>query len=129
MPRVVHFEIHAAEPERAIRFYSELFGWQFSKFAGPMDYWLIVTGPKEQAGIDGGLIRRMGGAPVDGQAVNAYVCTVDVPSIDASLSAALRSGATPALGKMPIPGVGWLAYLKDTEGNIFGIMQADPSAN
>lgn len=128
MPRVVHFEIHAAEPERAIRFYRELFGWQFNKFAGPMDYWLIVTGPKEQAGIDGGLIRRMGGAPVDGQGVNAYVCTVDVPSIDASLSAALQSGATPAVGKMPIPGVGWLAYLKDTEGNIFGIMQADPSA-
>jgi predicted enzyme related to lactoylglutathione lyase len=29
---------------------------------------------------------------------------------------------------MPIPGVGWLAYCKDTEGNIFGLMQADPKA-
>jgi hypothetical protein len=29
---------------------------------------------------------------------------------------------------MPIPGVGWLAYAKDTEGNIFGMMQRDPAA-
>jgi predicted enzyme related to lactoylglutathione lyase len=29
---------------------------------------------------------------------------------------------------MPIPGMGWLAYCKDTEGNIFGMMQGDPNA-
>jgi predicted enzyme related to lactoylglutathione lyase len=29
---------------------------------------------------------------------------------------------------MPIPGMGWLAYVKDTEGNIFGMMQSDPAA-
>jgi hypothetical protein len=33
-----------------------------------------------------------------------------------------------ALAKMPIPGVGWLAYVKDTEGNLFGMMQNDPNA-
>jgi hypothetical protein len=29
---------------------------------------------------------------------------------------------------MPIPGIGWLAYCKDTEGHIFGIMHPDPAA-
>jgi hypothetical protein len=29
---------------------------------------------------------------------------------------------------MPIPGVGWLAYFEDTEGHIFGVMQADTTA-
>jgi hypothetical protein len=29
---------------------------------------------------------------------------------------------------MAITGVGWLAYAKDTEGNIFGMMQNDPAA-
>ena len=29
---------------------------------------------------------------------------------------------------MPIPTVGWLAYGKDTEGNLFGMMQADAAA-
>lgn len=126
MPRVVHFEIHADEPERAMRFYRELFGWQFNKWAGPQDYWLVVTGSKEEPGIDGGLIRRQGA--IDGQAVIAYVCTVDVRSVDATVNSALKLGGTKALEKMPIPGVGWLAYLKDTESNVFGIMQADPSA-
>jgi len=33
-----------------------------------------------------------------------------------------------ALEKMPVPGVGWLAYAKDTEGNIFGVLQPDQAA-
>jgi predicted enzyme related to lactoylglutathione lyase len=33
-----------------------------------------------------------------------------------------------AVPKMPIPGIGWLAYVKDTEGNLVGVMENDPSA-
>ena len=126
MPRVIHFEIHAEKPERAIQFYKDLFGWEFTKWEGPMPYWLVKTGSAPQPGIDGGLIQRRG--PIDGQAVIAYVCTIDVPSLDASLQKAQAIGGTLALGKMPIPGVGWLTYCKDPEGNIFGMMQADPKA-
>ena len=126
MPRVVHFEIHAADPERAVNFYTTLFGWTFQKWEGPMDYWLVTTGPDNQPGINGGLVRRQG--EIDGQAVIAYVCTVDVENLDASVQTALDNGGQIALPKMPIPGVGWLAYCKDTEGNIFGMMQNDPNA-
>ena len=77
MPRVVHFEIHAENPERARKFYGDLFGWEFAQFGGPMDYWIIRTGSEGQPGIDGGLVRRVGAPPVGGQPVNAYVCTVD----------------------------------------------------
>jgi predicted enzyme related to lactoylglutathione lyase len=128
MPRVIHFEIHADDPDRARKFYGDLFGWEFSRFGGPMDYWIIRTGSEGQPGIDGGIMRRMGAPPVDGQAVNAYVCTVDVDQLDQALDKALAIGATPAAPKMPIPGIGWLAYVKDPEGNIFGMMQADPTA-
>lgn len=128
MPRVVHFEIHASEPERLIRFYSELFGWKFNKWSGPHDYWLITTGSREEPGIDGGLLRRRGGAPSDGQAVNAFICTVDVKSVDTTVSSAQKLGGTTAVEKMAVPGVGWLAYLKDTDGNIVGVMQNDPAA-
>lgn len=128
MPRVIHFEIHAHDPARAIRFYEQLFGWQFSRWEGPMEYYLIRTGESAAPGIDGGLIARQGGAPADGAAVNAYVCTVDVDSVDASLAALGKLGGTLALPKMAIPGIGWLAYGKDTEGNILGLMQADPTA-
>ena len=126
MPRVIHFEVHAENPERAISFYQSLFGWEFTKWNGPVDYWVIKTGQAGQPGIDGGLIRRHG--TIDGTAVIAYVCTVDVANLDASVARAAELGGTQALPKMPIPGVGWLAYIKDTEGNIVGIMQADSAA-
>jgi uncharacterized protein len=128
MSRVMHFEIHASNPERAIDFYKKVFGWTFQKWEGPMPYWLVTTGPEGEPGINGGLLARQGGEPVDGQAVNAYVCTVGVDQIDASISKAQSSGATVAVPKMPVPGVGWLAYFKDTEGNIFGMLQPDQNA-
>lgn len=126
MSRVVHFEIHAADPARAITFYEKVFNWNFQKWDGPMDYWMVITGSDDQPGINGGLVRRMG--EIDGQAVIAYVCTVDVAKLDNSIAAVEANGGTIALAKMAVPGVGWLGYCKDTEGNIFGMMQADPAA-
>jgi predicted enzyme related to lactoylglutathione lyase len=136
MSRVVHFEIHAENPERAVSFYKDLFGWTFTKWDGPMEYWMILTasehgrttGDKPAEGINGGLVRRRGPAPMPGQAVNAYCCTVDVANLDASLTKAQSLSATIAVPKMAIPGVGWLAYIIDTEGNILGMMQNDPAA-
>jgi uncharacterized protein len=128
MPRVVHFEIHAENPERAIAFYQGIFGWSFQKWAGPMDYWLIGTGSDEERGINGGMVRRMGPPPIEMQAVNAYCCTVQVPAIDEYIAKIIVAGGPVVVPKMPIPGVGWLAYFKDTEGNIVGVMQPDPTA-
>jgi len=126
MARVVHFEVHADDPERALRFYSDTLDWQFRKMDGDTDYWLITTGPSGEPGIDGGLLRRP--VPVDGQAVDAFVCTVCVTSLDRTLEKVTGSGGILAVPKMPIPGVGWLAYATDTEGNVFGMMQPDPGA-
>jgi uncharacterized protein len=126
MSRVVHFEIHADSPDRAIQFYTTVFGWTFTRWPGGEDYWLITTGFKEDPGIDGGMIKRK--VHSDGTAVIAYVCTIDVKSLDDTLAKVALSGGVTVIPKRPIPGVGWLAYSKDTEGNIFGIMQADPSA-
>lgn len=126
MPRVLHFEIHASDPERGIKFYEKVFGWTFQKWEGPMDYWLITTGPDSEPGINGGLMRRQG--EIDGQAVIAYVCTIGVADLDVSMATVEANGGKVALPKMPIPGMGWLAYYKDTEGNIFGMMEPDESA-
>jgi predicted enzyme related to lactoylglutathione lyase len=93
-----------------------------------MDYWLIVTGPDGTPGINGGLMPRRGAAPAEGQAVNAYVCTVGVEAVDAAVAKSLTLGGTVALPKMPIPGVGWLAYIKDPDGNILGLLQPDEKA-
>jgi uncharacterized protein len=128
MSRVVHFEIHAEDPDRAVQFYTALFNWQIQKWDGPAEYWLIRTGSPEERGIDGGLMRRRGPSPVDGQAVNAYPCTTVVTDLDAMVKRAVGLGGVIVVPKMPIPGLAWLAYAKDTEGNIFGMMQNDPGA-
>jgi predicted enzyme related to lactoylglutathione lyase len=128
VPRVIHFEIHAEEPRRAIKFYETVFGWTFHQWPGAWEYWLATTGPKGEPGIDGGLILRRGDPPVEGQAVNAFVCTLDVPDADAAVEAAVKAGGSVAVAKLAVPGVGWLAYVKDTEGNILGVMQTDSAA-
>ena len=61
-------------------------------------------------------------------AVSAYVCTTGVENLDAMLAKAVAAGGTVAVPKMPIPTMGWLAYCKDTEGNLFGMMQMDANA-
>ena len=127
MPRVVHFEIHATEPEVLVRFYTELFGWMIKRW-GDVPYWLVETGTAAQAGINGGLLQRRGPPPADGQSVNAFVCTVEVSSVDQYFARALELRGTAAVPKMAIPTVGWLAYVKDPDGNLLGLMQPDPEA-
>ncbi len=126
MARVVHFEIHATDPEASRAFYGSLFGWTFRQF-GTMPYWTIATG--DGPGIDGGLLQRQGSGPTSGQAVNAFVCTVQVDNLEDTLARSQELGATIALPTMPIPGVGWLAYIKDPDANILGLMQPDASAS
>ena len=127
MSRVTHFEIHADDPDRAAAFYADLLGWTFQTWGGPMDYRLITTGRDGTPGINGGLLKRQ--HPVSGNdGIIAYVCTVLVEQVDQMIAKAPQLGGTVALPRMPVPGIGWLAYLKDTEGNVFGVMQHDPSA-
>jgi predicted enzyme related to lactoylglutathione lyase len=126
MARVVHFEIHADNPERAVAFYRNVFDWQITQFGGPMNYWLVTTGADNEPGINGAILQRQG--PINGDSVIAYVCTISVAEIDATIARATAEGATEALAKMAVPGIGWLAYFKDTEGNIFGILQPDQAA-
>ncbi len=127
MPRVIHFEIQAEDPERAVKFYRDVLGWEIQKWDGPMDYWLIKTGPKEVPGINGGLMRRH--ERPGGGAALAYVCVVDVLAVDDYVRRAVEAGGQVAMPKSEIPGVGWLAYVKDTEGNTFGMLQPMEAAH
>jgi predicted enzyme related to lactoylglutathione lyase len=130
MSRVVHFEIHADEPERAIQFYSRLFGWTFNKWDGPIAiaYWAIVTGAEGTPGINGGLLNR--NHPITGHdGIIGYICTVQVDHLDQHVELALELGGQIALPKMPVPDVGWLAYIKDCEGNIVGLMEPEATAH
>jgi predicted enzyme related to lactoylglutathione lyase len=125
---VVHFEIHASEPERLIDFYGELLGWTFTRF-GEMDYWAIETGEGSIGmdapgnGINGGLTKRMGPAPEVGGAVNGATIVVGLDGdIDAFFQKGLDLGGTEALALSDMAGVGRLGYLLDPDGNVFGLI-------
>jgi predicted enzyme related to lactoylglutathione lyase len=126
MNRVVHFEIHAENPANAIQFYQKVFGWKFQSWGGSVEYWMIKTGEPEIPGINGGLVKRRG--PIDGEAVIAYICTIEVESVDKTTKAVEKNGGRIVVPKMAIPGIGWLVYCKDNQGNIFGLMHNDPKA-
>jgi len=126
MPRVVHFEIPADDPERAVNFYRSVFGWEINTWGGPVEYWLITTGPEGEMGINGAIMRRTG--ETKGDSPTAYICTVGVPTVDEYAAKVEANGGAVVTPKMAIPGVGWFAYCRDTEGDQFGIMQPDEKA-
>lgn len=119
MSRVVHFEIVTKDVEGVKKFYESVFDWKFNQW-GTEEYWLISTGAPDSRGIDGGFVRSKG--------ENVIVNTIDVPDLDGYMSKVETNGGTIVVPKQAIPGVGWLCYFKDVEGNLFGMMQADPQA-
>lgn len=120
MSRVVHFEIPVDDPDRAVGFYSKVFGWQINKWEGPMDYWLITSGGGDEPGIDGAIMKREG-------PVTTVVNSISVPSVDEFIDKVTANGGKVLMPKTPIPGVGYFTYCQDTEGNMFGIIEEDKS--
>jgi predicted enzyme related to lactoylglutathione lyase len=123
MGRVIHFEIHADDTDRAQRFYTEVFGWNAQSYGGPVDYRLLTTGPDGEIGINGAILQRQGPRPEAGAPVSAYVCTIQVDSIEETERAVPAAGGEQVLDRMEVPEVGQLAYFRDTEGNVFGALQ------
>ncbi len=121
MGRVIHFEIVADDAERTIKFYENVFGWTVQKWDGPIDYWLITTGDEKEPGIDGAFGMRQSGDDVT-------VNTIGVLSVDESIKKIEQNGGTIIRPKQSVPGVGYMIYFKDSEGNLWGAMENDPSA-
>ncbi len=123
MPRVVHFEVYADDIDRASKFYGEVFGWSVNKIEleGDAVYWIIDTGEEPAQGINGGMMPR----PTP-EAVTTMV--LDVPTVDEYVAKITDGGGTVVVPKFAVPGVGYAAYFKDTEGNTFGIFEDDSEA-
>ena len=121
MPCVVHFELGADDPERVGKFYGEVFGWRIQQWEGPEPYWMVTTGEGSETGIDGGIAKR-------GDLLAPVVNTIDVPSADEYVEKIAAAGGEVVVPKMAVSGIGYVAYCRDTEGNVFGILEADESA-
>jgi predicted enzyme related to lactoylglutathione lyase len=87
----------------------------------------LTTGPDETAGINGALTQRRG--EIDGQAVIAFVNTIQVEDMGETQRRVEAAGGTQVVKPDTIPGIGTVAYFKDTEGNILGALEpAGPGA-
>src|SRR5579864_1056301 len=124
MNNIMYFEIQADDPEKTQKFYSEIFGWKFSKQGGlPIDYWRIQTD-----GINGGLLKRPASAPPPQSGTNAFVCSMEVAHFDLIADKIIKNDGKVALPKFAVPGKCWQGYFIDPEGNTFGLFQVDEKA-
>lgn len=112
--RLVHFELPAKDSARSKEFYGSLFGWQFQSY-GEVDYHMTQFDDQTGGAISGG---------EDASAPRIYF---DVDDIDQA-TARVRELGGKAEAKQPVPGMGWYAACKDTEGTSFSIWQGDESA-
>ena len=115
---LVHFEIPAAEWERAKSFWGSLLGWQFSAWGGDVQY--ALAQPAEGPG--GGLYPT----EASERGLKVYF---GVDDIHAALARVRELGGTVEVSASPIPGTGWCGMCIDTEGNSFGLFQHDESVS
>ncbi|SRR5712692_8780318 len=115
---LVHFDIPASDPAKLSKFYSNLFGWQFTKFEG-QEYWLVATKDAKDPMQDamGGMYKREGPS-------SAIINYFNVKNIDQAVNNAKNLGAKVVTEKTEIPMVGWSAVLTDPENNVFAFFQA-----
>jgi len=119
--RPTHFEIPVDDADRAERFYTDAFGWTFNRFEGaPSYYGLATTGADGDLGINGALYQR-------GEMTQTML-TMSVETIEEAADRIVAAGGELVTPKSPIPGMGYFAQFKDTEGNIVGIFVNDESA-
>lgn len=113
---LMHFEVSAVDSERARAFWGDLFGWTFSRWSGPTEYWRINT----PDGPDGGLFPnwRPAGSLVP------YFYSSD---IEAATARVVELGGLVHETKFPLPKIGWIAHCSDSEGNHFSLFEIDPS--
>lgn len=120
--RVVHFDIPADDVERATIFYASAFGWKLDPVPNT-DYTIAYSTPSDEQGmptepgaINGGITKR-------GESLPHPSVTVDVPDIDATLARITELGGQTVVPKQPVMEMGFVAYFRDTEGNIGGLWE------
>ncbi len=118
--RVAHFEIPSDDPEKNMKFYKDAFGWNFVQF-GQEAYWLALTGDEKTPGINGAVLRKR-------DPKQPVTNSISVENINSAIYKVETAGGKMVVPKTAVPGVGWLAYFTDPDGNIFGLMQDDKNA-
>jgi uncharacterized protein len=126
MNKVVHFEVPYDDHDRAVKFYSEVFGWKVNPVPD-MNYDIVHTievdenqMPKESGAINGGMYKR------GEQAAKGSVIVIDVANVDEHVEKVKESGGKVVMEKRQVGDMGYYAQVEDTEGNVIGIWEKKP---
>jgi predicted enzyme related to lactoylglutathione lyase len=116
-PTIIHFEIPAEDVDKLKSFYENLFGWKIMKTPGDfMEYWVIQTVPiddqgmPKRPGVNGGMYKKQSES-------NIPVNYIRVEDIDRALVRVVKLGGKVTMGKQEVPGIGYVAQIRDPEGN------------
>lgn len=115
-----HVEIPADEPERAKRFYADVFGWSFEPETPGFEGYHTFTTPVGREGTAGAIGKRGEMAP---EQLRLYA---QVDSIDDTLAKIAEAGGSVVEPKAEVPGMGWYAVFKDPEGNELALWESAP---
>ncbi|RLK46698.1 VOC family protein [Microbacterium telephonicum] len=110
---ITHIDIPVSDLAKASEFYSGLFGWTIAEVPGYEGY-PMWQAPNKISG--GGLAPRSDGF----EQPRSYV---EVDSIDETVAAAEKAGATVAMAKAPISETSWWAVIVDPDGNHIGLYE------
>lgn len=113
MSRVVNFEISTKDPERAVKFYGNVFDWEIKK-KEPFEYWLVNTG-NDKMSINGVIMLNKLDIGVSN--------TIIVDNYDEFANKIEKSGGKRLSGVIYIPKLGVIGTFQDTEGNKFAIIE------
>jgi uncharacterized protein len=124
MNTIAYFEIQASEPAKLVDFYTNVFGWKFTRDEKlPIEYYRIETG-----NMLGGLLQRPAKIPPPQSGTNAFTCSVQVEDFDVVAGLVMKHGGRVAMAKFAIPGKCWQGYFLDIDNNVFGVFQVDENA-
>jgi len=118
-----HVDVLSGDPERARRFYGDVFGWQFEDIPGAA-YVNVRTSEDGIEGGIGGLAQVAGMRPPQPSGVVAYLLA---PDMDATLAAIERAGGEVVIPRTDVMGYGEFAQFKDPDGNVIGLWRDAPS--
>jgi predicted enzyme related to lactoylglutathione lyase len=116
---IAHIEFPADDPQRAMRFYSAVAGWEFGELEGMEGYHLFRSGDGQGGAIG-----------LRGQTIAAALrLYINVDTLEEAVAAAEASGGTVLEPPTGIGGgFGRFAVVRDPEGTEVGLWEAPEAA-
>ena len=106
-----NFEINSADPAKAKRFYSDVFGWKMNDV--PNNYTFVDTDAGGK-GIGGGIGPLRGPKPF----VTIYIVS---PDVNATLVKATKAGGKVVFPATKVGPTTTIALFSDLDGNVIGL--------